>query len=237
MKSLIDSDINLAGSLDEKVYISGNNAYRPLFIKSGNVNINNLSFRHGKAKGGSSRRKSGWRGSSPGDGLGGAGAGAGLGGALFVYSGIVTIENVVFSDNNATGGSSVNTISNDYLEGGGGGMASGYPGYGGGGFFSPLEDTAVFRYDGGYGGNGNYGGFGGDGETDGGNGWGGGDGGFGGGGGFGFLNNGGNGGFGGGGGYAYRTYAGHGGFGGGGGAGFFYYASRSIFGYKGGNGG
>ncbi|MCI5168491.1 MAG: choice-of-anchor D domain-containing protein, partial [Candidatus Electrothrix sp. GM3_4] len=115
----------------------GGGQFRPLFVKSGTVTIQNLDLENGKAKGGDSN-----------DG----GGGAGLGGALFVYSGRVTVENVAFSNNNASGGSA--KISS--LGFGGGGMF-GNSGHGGGALFGDSTNN-----NGGYGGNGNYGGSGGD---------------------------------------------------------------------------
>jgi len=195
MKPLIDSNIILKNDNTERS-ISGEGHYRPLFIKSGNVVIKNLTLKNGKAKGGDSL-------------LGGGGAG--LGGALFIYNGNVTIDNVKFNNNNAIGGNGAK--SGFYL--GGAGMFGNADGHGGGGLFYPSTN-----YDGAYDNNGKTdrgdgGGFGG-----GGNGAGGfgsadfGNGGFGGGGGFGS----GEGGFGGGGGGSTLA-GGDGGFGGGGGGG------------------
>ena len=152
--------------------ISGGGQFRPLFVKSGTVTIQNLDLENGKAEGGDSN----W-----------GGGGAGLGGALFVYSGNVTVQNAAFNSNNASGGSG--KISG--LSDGGGGMFGDGGGDGGGGLFG--DSTG---YKGGYGGNHNYGGLGGLGDSGGL----GGNGGFGGGGGYG-GNGGGDGGFGGGGGY------------------------------------
>ncbi len=201
--------------------ISGNNQFRPLFVKSGNVTIKNLNLINGKAQG---------TNSSVG------GAGAGLGGALFVYNGTVTVDSVAFNNNNATGGAGGNGGG-----GSGGGMYGARPNYGGGGLFGGVTSD----YNGGYGGGnitnyrGAYGGYYGLGGSGGNGGFGGGggnnnfgsggNGGFGSGGGTG--HSGGTGGFGGGGGAAYSNtgIGGNGGFGGGGGS--------SNFGQSGGNGG
>jgi len=200
MKTLLNSDITIKSD-STKRKIDGNNQYRPLFVKSGTVVIENVTIEKGLAKGGDSRY---------------GGGGAGLGGALFMYGGNVTIKDVDFKDNNATGGSS--GISGHY--GGGGGIFGNADGLGGGGMFAPSTDS-----NGGYGGNGNYGGgagaYGGD-EN----------GSFGGGGAYGgYYNQAGNGGFGGGGGFGYYTNGGNGGFAGGGGA------SNGDSSNKGGNGG
>lgn len=219
MKTLIDSHIILQGDNIERS-ISGSDYYRPLFIKSGNVVIKNISIKNGKAKGGNSL-------------LGGGGAG--LGGALFIYNGNVSIDNVRFFNNNAIGGNGAK--SGFYL--GGAGMFGNADGHGGGGlFYSSTNyngaDDNNGKTDtgdgGGFGGGGNgAGGFGsadfGNGGFGGGGGFGSGEGGFGGGGGGSNLE-GGDGGFGGGGGGGEEN-GGNGGFGGGkgnglggGGAGF-----------------
>ena len=185
MKTLLNSDITIKSD-STKRKIDGNNQYRPLFVKSGTVVIENVTIEKGLAKGGDSRY---------------GGGGAGLGGALFMYGGNVTIRDVDFKDNNATGGSS--GVSGGYYAAGGGGIFGNADGPGGGGMFAPSTDS-----NGGYGGNGNYGGgagaYGGD-EN----------GSFGGGGAYGYYNQAGNGGFGGGGGDSYYGNGGNGGFAGG----------------------
>lgn len=187
MKRLIDSNLTLNG---QNHTISGNDQYRPLFVKSGTVKIQNLTLGHGQAQGGAGRN---------------GGGGAGLGGALFIYSGTVTVKNVAFSGNTATGGQGAS--SSAVADDGGGGMF-GNSLFSGGGLFGNGG-----RNIGGYGGAGAYGGSGG---SFGGNG---GLGGFGGGGGFGYQDRGGDGGFGGGGGSG-SFHGGAGGFGGGGGNAF-----------------
>ncbi len=108
MKRLINSDITITGDdpdtpVIETATISGGEEFRPLFVKSGTVNLNNLTLTNGKALGGSSNQ---------------GGGGAGMGGALFIYDGTVTIENAQFTNNTAQGGSGgVTTLSY-----GGGGM-------------------------------------------------------------------------------------------------------------------
>ena len=221
----LNSNITLNGNGNT---LSGNNAYRGLFVYSGTVAINDLTIENAVASGGDAGQA--------------AGGGAGLGGALFVKDGAtVTISNLVAQNNAATGGDGgAQTASG--VTGGGGGMGgdggavvSGNAGGGGG-----LGSGATGGSNGGNGGDGiaqgegaggdgaNLGGGGGTGGNNGGGGGsaenpaGGGingidgslsadpDGGFGGGG-----SKAGNGGFGGGGG----AFRGDGGFGGGGGGG------------------
>lgn len=179
MKRLIDSNITIQSDGIRRS-ISGNGQYRPLFIKSGTVSIQGVDMINGYAKGG--------------DGHSG---GAGMGGSLFVYEGIVTIEDTHFSYSSAIGGSGEN-----HLDGGGGMFGNGD--VAGGGLFASAAGT--YSGNGGY-----YGSFGRGGS------YGGGDGQFGGGGGASYLDSGGDGGFGGGGGdkCSLRCDVGSGGFGGG----------------------
>lgn len=217
MKTLLNSDITLQSDTTKRT-ISGNGQFRPLFVKSGNVTIKDLTIANGKAKGGDSKK---------------GGGGAGLGGALFVYDGSVLVNNVTFNNNNATGGnSSVNGLGD-----GGGGLFGNAAGSGGGGLFASSTGS-----NGAYGGIGNYngpiGGFG-DGGFGGGSGSFGGGGGAGGGGFGGFGTVGGVGGFGGGGGgggFGSLGFirGGNGGFGGGAGGGLDNY-NDSFGGYGGGS--
>ncbi|MEG3832984.1 DUF4347 domain-containing protein, partial [Microcoleus sp. Z1_C3] len=199
---------------------------RPFFIRSGTVSFSNMSITGGRTQGGN------------GSGIdsGGGGGAAGMGGALFIYNGSVTIDNVTFTSNQAIGGSSANN--NRFLAGGGGlggnsgiGAIGAFGGNGGGGFGGNGNSNFTGSFNGGSGGSGGaFGGAGGAGgiATVGGNGTGGG----GGGGGF-NTTNGGNGAFGGGGGSAgdqASLNGGWGGFGGGGGA-------AANFGGRGGFGG
>jgi outer membrane autotransporter protein len=222
----LNSNITLNGNGNT---LSGNNAFRGLFVYSGTVAINDLTIENAVASGGDA-----------GDAAGG---GAGLGGALFVKDGAnVTISNLVAQNNAATGGDGGAQTATG-ITGGGGGMGGDggatVPGNSGGG--GGLGSGATGGSNGGNGGDGiaqgegaggdgaNLGGGGGTGGNNGGGGGagdqsvgGGGvngidgtftddpDGSFGGGGG-----KAGNGGFGGGGG----AFRGDGGFGGGGGGG------------------
>lgn len=216
---------------------------RIFFIKSGSVNINNLTLTNGLAQGGN-----------------GAGGAAGMGGALFIYGGTVAITNSAFTNNTAIGGNATS-----YGAGGNAGFVIPVPANNGAnGTNSPSNSVSGSAgNDGGFGGNGgnggngryNYSGT----ASDGGNGGNGGFGGNGGNGGFGGGSydgtggsggNGGNGGFGGGGGFGgdggYSDYGrngrpgngGFGGFGGGGGSNGDYGSSNGgKGGYGGGNSG
>lgn len=179
MKRLIDSNITIQSDGTRRS-ISGDDQYRTLFIKSGTVSIQGINLINGYAKGGD----------------GGSG-GAGMGGSLFIYDGIVAIEDTHFSYSTAIGGSG-----EDYL-GGGGGMFGNGDAAGGGLFASAF---GLYVGDGGY-----YGNFGRGGIYEGG------DGQFGGGGGTSYASSGGDGGFGGGGGNNTGLIGdiGRGGFGGG----------------------
>ncbi|MBR8829519.1 MAG: hypothetical protein DSM107014_16755 [Gomphosphaeria aponina SAG 52.96 = DSM 107014] len=123
MQTLINSDIvikggghSISGDNDNDGVLDTNGEDRPiLFIKSGNVTLENLTLDNGVAKGGSSNR---------------GGGGAGMGGGLFMYSGAVTLRNVVFNNNIALGGSGGLPGS-----GAGGGMGGSAFGYGGASLF------------------------------------------------------------------------------------------------------
>ncbi|WP_228056491.1 DUF4347 domain-containing protein, partial [Microcoleus sp. LEGE 07076] len=131
MKNLIDSDISFIGNNNS---VSGGNAFRPFFVKSGTVNFSNMTVTNSKAQGGSSRF---------------GGAGAGMGGGLFIYGGSVSVNNVTFSGNSAVGGNGAQAA----FSYGGAGMFGNGGGDGGGGLFATSTSIA-----GAYGGNGNYGG-------------------------------------------------------------------------------
>ncbi|MEM6713865.1 MAG: Ig-like domain-containing protein [Cyanobacteria bacterium P01_C01_bin.147] len=77
-----DVDINGDGVVNEQ------DADRPVFfVRSGNVTLQNLTVTGAVARGSD-----------------GSGGGAGMGGALFVYDGVVNVDNVVFEENQAIGG-------------------------------------------------------------------------------------------------------------------------------------
>ncbi|MCB0372596.1 MAG: hypothetical protein KDD31_06285 [Muricauda sp.] len=114
---VITSNLELSSSSATQT-ISGNGVTRILRIgdnaSSPTVLISSLHLQSGNATGA--------------DGGNGAGAGAGLGGALFIYSGDVTIDGVEFTSNQARGGDGL-PISASVNNGGGGGGGMG----GGGG--------------------------------------------------------------------------------------------------------
>jgi hypothetical protein len=218
--------------------VTGDGAHRLFFVGSASsaptVSFSNLSLNGGVAHGG--------------NGTGGAGAGAGLGGAIFIYDGNVSVLNVGFGGNSASGGSASGApvqgpFTNGTGSNGGGGMfgasgvgsaatnAAGGPGgsggFGGGGGGGGAADSEI-----GSGGGVGGGAFGGTAGAGGNSPTAGGPGGAGGGGGGGGAPNtaqtakpGGSGGFGGGGGGGAGTLngtagvGGTGGFGGGGGVG------------------
>jgi len=88
MKRLIDSDVTLTSDATHRS-ISGNNQYRPLFIKSGVVSLSNITISNGLAEGGEGRNTD---------------AGAGMGGGLFIYDGDVTMSEVTINASSAVGG-------------------------------------------------------------------------------------------------------------------------------------
>ncbi|MGJ8662277.1 MAG: choice-of-anchor D domain-containing protein [Marinicella sp.] len=206
MKRLIDSNTTLQSDATRRT-IDGNNQFRPLFIKSGQVTIQDLDINNGLAEGGSSTN---------------GGRGAGLGGGLFVYDGDILINNVQITNTVAIGGGGI------IATGGGGGMFGNGNRSGGGLFESATLDAGA------YGGYGNYqnedpsfaqgGEFIGFSQFDDG-----GDGGFGAGAGYGYYGQGGNGGFGGGGGFGYYYNGGNGGFGAGSGSSFYGIAGEVGF--------
>ncbi len=100
--------------------INGNGAYRPFFIESGNVTLQNLTITDAQAHGGNG-------------GNGGGGGGLGAGAAIFVdTNGNVSIQNVNFTSNAAIGGSGGNYTGADGGGGGLGGNAGVNQGGGGG---------------------------------------------------------------------------------------------------------
>ena len=114
MKRLIDSNMTIQSNGTRRT-ISGNDQFRPLFIKSGQVVLQNFDMTNGLAKGG--------RGFT---------GGAGMGGSLFIYEGDVAINNLSFSDSFALGG-----IGQSSFEGGGG--MFGTAADGGGGLFASAS--------------------------------------------------------------------------------------------------
>ncbi len=186
MKRLIDSSITIQHDGTRR-NISGNDQFRPLFIKSGTVTIQGINITDGYAKGG---------------GTDDGGMGAGLGGALFIYDGNVSLNDVTFDNSKAFGGDELNNFTragggmfgdSGIYYGGGGLFASGSGNMGGDGVNDNYQNPAAdFGKGGDFTGSnpGENGGFGG------GGGWPSGDGGFGGGGAGIYDDNAGNGGFG-----------------------------------------
>jgi hypothetical protein len=134
MKRLVNSNVVIqsADAINRKT-ISGGDLYRPLFIKSGTVTIQNLNISNGLAKGGDSD-----------DGA----PGAGMGGSIFIYDGNVNLKNISITNSTAVGGDNLANNSGIY---GGGGMFGNAGSYGGGGLFGSANGT-----NGGYGGVNNY---------------------------------------------------------------------------------
>jgi len=98
-------------------YLDGDNQQRIFFIKKGSVYLTDITLKRGYAKGG--------------NGGGGGGGGAGLGGAIFLYDGTLTLDNVTFLENRVIGGKGRQGVG-----GGGGGLGgNGGNSYGGGGGF------------------------------------------------------------------------------------------------------
>jgi hypothetical protein len=135
----VTSDIAFVGVVPPQptAIVSGDGFHRLFFIgdetHAPNVSFNGITLSGGVAHGGGTTNA--------------GGAGAGLGGALFVYDGTVSVDNVFFTENGATGGAASGFAATHAGGGGGGGMF----GAGGGGAVN----------DGGSGGLGSSGGFGG----------------------------------------------------------------------------
>ncbi|MEL7331986.1 MAG: calcium-binding protein [Cyanobacteria bacterium J06560_2] len=154
MNQLIDSNITIDGGdgsndSDSKYYINGGRTHRPLFIRSGTVEINNVGIAEGLA-----------------EGERGGGGGAGLGGGIFIYSGNVTLSNVNLYGNQARGG-----YGYEYSNVGGGfkplfsgGQGNRTGGFGSGGGRSDTGSGGTAGIDGGFGGFGGGGGGGGVGD-------------------------------------------------------------------------
>ncbi len=147
MVNLLGSDTIVIGNPDSAppVTITGGSGTGGLFIRQGNVTLQNLNFQNVNATGGSG-----------GDGGGG---GLGAGGALFIDNANVTLHNVNFTNCSATAGLGSGNNSN----GGGGGLGgNGGSSLGGGGGYCGIGGNN-YGGGGGAGGNGgnNFGGGGG----------------------------------------------------------------------------
>ncbi len=142
----INNNVTVDGSGDGAtgITISGGSANRVFFVQSGTVTIENLAIASGSATGGAG-----------GNGGAGGGGGMGAGGAIFVYTGAgVTVANVSFTGNSATGGNGGSSSGSDQTSGGGGGGLGGAGGGGG-------ANTNASAGGGGSGGGGGYSGGGG----------------------------------------------------------------------------
>ena len=169
---ILDKDLEIDG--ENRVIISGNDLTSIIRVSAGTITIKSLILKNGMARGSNG-------GNASTDWYGGGGGGAGMGGAIFLESANLIIENVVFQNNKAIGGNggsvdyNINLPSyagsggNSSLGTGGGqagqrssnrnaiyGRAGGFGGGGGGG-----ADYSVYSYVSGYGGVGGFGGGGG----------------------------------------------------------------------------
>ena len=128
--------------------LDGGGTQRGLFVYAGTVDINNLAINHMQALGGDG-------------GFGAGGGGAGLGGGLFVGANVpgdlgnVTLTNVTFANDKATGGNGGKGGIGYFGGGGGGGL-----GGAGGGAVGVQGGVSLGRGGGGGGGLGAGGGFG-----------------------------------------------------------------------------
>ncbi|MGN6134376.1 MAG: hypothetical protein ACTHOU_07725, partial [Aureliella sp.] len=126
--------------------VDGQSQYRPFFIENGTVTISDLTIQHGMARGGQG-----------GTGFSGGGGGLGAGGAVFVdATANVTLKNVHFDSNAATGGAGGGNSGASGGGGGGGlhgngGSATSYGGGGGGGLIG-QGGSSIYRGGGGGGG-------------------------------------------------------------------------------------
>jgi hypothetical protein len=123
--------------------VSGGGLNRIFFINAptGTVLINSLTLEHGSVRGGSG-----------GIGTGGGGGGAGLGGAIFLNSGNLTVANLVFLTNSATGGDGGLGWQFTDTPAGGGGGGGGLDFIGGNGFGGSTDGGMTYQGPGGGGG-------------------------------------------------------------------------------------
>jgi len=121
----ISANVTIDGTTTDGAGIALDAAgHRGLFVSSGTVDLENLTIANAKAVGAA--------GGSGAGGGGGGGGGAGLGGGLFVgSSAAVTLSNVTFQSDSATGGTG-GSGSAHVGNGGGGGGGGGFNGGAGG---------------------------------------------------------------------------------------------------------
>jgi hypothetical protein len=118
-------NVLIKGPGPDLLTLDGANATRIFFVSGATVDISGITLTHGHARGGDGGPGSG--------GAGGGGGAAGLGGAIFLNSGILALNNVALIANRSTGGN-----------GGAGGSAFGRgAGGGGGGFGGPSTHGLV----------------------------------------------------------------------------------------------
>ncbi|MBW4513967.1 MAG: DUF4347 domain-containing protein [Timaviella obliquedivisa GSE-PSE-MK23-08B] len=104
----INSNIDFVGNSRT---ISGNNAFRVLYVNSGTVRVSNLTIAKGRASG-----ALGINGTT----TGGSNGGNGQGGGLYINGGSVTTINVTFENNQAIGGNGGDSFSSGGGNGGDG---------------------------------------------------------------------------------------------------------------------
>jgi hypothetical protein len=126
----IAANITIDGATTSGVDITIDAAgYRGLFVASGNISLSDLTIANAAAVGAAGQN------APSGGGAGGGGGGAGLGGGLFVSAGAsVTLNNVSFVNDSATGGAGGDGTSaspNAGSGGAGGGFAGTAGGFGG----------------------------------------------------------------------------------------------------------
>ncbi|MEP4598813.1 MAG: Ig-like domain-containing protein, partial [Cyclobacteriaceae bacterium] len=91
---VITTALTINGPGEEVLNVSGQNAHRILFINSsGDVTINDLTLKEGRAQGGNA-----------GSGASGGGGGAGMGGAIFLENGNLSLHFTSLVSNTARGG-------------------------------------------------------------------------------------------------------------------------------------
>lgn len=121
----ITKEVTLNGPGTANLTISGGGTTRIFYVSAGKLRLNNLTIANGKIQGSNAA------GQTPG-------TVSGLGGAVYIASGAgVTATNVVFNNNQASGGNGGNSVEGDGYYGGAGGGAGGASGvsaqFGGGG--------------------------------------------------------------------------------------------------------
>ncbi len=119
----VATDMTILGPGAAELVVSGDSACAILFSSAADLTVTDLTLANGLARGGDG---------AP-NGVAGGGGAAGMGGALYVDSGSVWMENVAFRYNEAAGGNgSSATISPEQFSAGGGGVGGDGSGYDGG---------------------------------------------------------------------------------------------------------